>query len=81
MEIKKQVLITLLGLVKGLKVLFIYILPATVGAVLLNPEFRQMLLESPELLLNGPLLNFALVAIGTLIKENLGEGNILKKVL
>lgn len=70
-----------LAILKGLKILVVYILPSALVALLLSSELRDYLGERPELVGLVPVINVVLVTVADLIKKQLPEDNTLKKIL
>lgn len=69
-----------LAVIKGLKILVVYIIPATIAAMLISPEFSGFVQNRPELVAYVPLINFGSVMIADMIKRWLPE-NPISKVL
>lgn len=68
-------------IIKVLKVVFVYILPSVIIAVLYSAEFQQLLLSKPALVAYVPIINVALVALLNELKEHLPEDSRVKKIL
>jgi hypothetical protein len=78
----KEALVDLgLSILKGLKVLIVYIIPSVLAALLVSPEFREFLDQRPELVGIVPVINFAAVTLASFIKKALPEDSVVSKVL
>lgn len=80
-RIKSALVELIVSILHGLKVFFVYILPATIVSVLVSPELQTMVSSNPSLVLYAPVINLAFSIIAGLIKLRLPEGSTLKKVL
>ncbi len=70
-----------LAVLKGLKILVVYILPSALVALLLSSELRDYLATKPELVGIVPVINVVLVTVADLVKKQLPADNTLKKIL
>ncbi len=78
----KEALVDLgLSIIKGLKILIVYIVPSVVAAALLSSEFRDFIANKPELVGIVPLINFVAVTLASYLKRTTPEDSVANKVL
>lgn len=80
-RIKEALTQLLLAIIKGFKVLLVYIVPSVLVAVLLSSEFRSFIEDTPALAAYVPIINFAVVILASIIKDRLPEDSGVRKVL
>lgn len=68
-------------LFKTVRVALVYILPSVLIAILISQEFRDFLALHVQIVGLVPVINVALVALATQIKQNLPSDSTIKKVL
>lgn len=68
----------LLSIIKGLKVLTVYIIPSVIAAFLLSSEFRDYISGRPELGALVPSINFAAIVLADMIKKHLPDSGVDK---
>lgn len=79
--IKEALKDLLLAVLKGAKVLIVYILPSAIVALLVSSELRDYLLAKPELIGLIPMINVVLATVADIIKKLVPETSNIKKIL
>ena len=80
-KIKDALVELQLSLIKGIKVLVVYILPSVLVALLLSSEFRTYVEEKPELVAYAPMINVVVIAFASLVKRHTPEDSNINKIL
>lgn len=68
-------------LIKGLKILLVYILPSVLIAVAVSPELRSVLEDNPKLAVYAPVINIGLITLATEVKKRIPEDSKVQKIL
>lgn len=80
-KVKEAFIDLVLAILKGAKILIVYVLPSALVALLLSSELREYLTTRPELIGLVPAINVVLVAVADIIKRKLPEDSNVKKML
>lgn len=80
--IKVALIDLVLSIIKGIKIFFVFIIPAVIIATLTSSEFRDLLSSRADVALYSQLINVGIIIpIVEILKKRIPEGSIVNKIL